>query len=188
MGFDLDKKNALNKTDKSKKKGIDKNISKLVALLNSKNDFYTTSSCAGRILLISFPENNRKYNVKWLFISHEGARFEDVKISLEGSDFEDIWLKQEAMIMHVCCRNLRSASKLIETARHLGFKRSGINTMAKRIVLELVSTENMETPIAKKGRLLVDDKYLKILLTEANSKLRRTHEKIKKLYEELSSL
>ena len=80
---------------------------------------------------------------------------------------------------------MEDASSFIEIARHLGFKRSGINTMSNRIVLELVSTENMDVPVIKDGKLLVEDDYLRILVSEANKKLKRTKEKIKKLYEEI---
>lgn len=193
MGFSEDKENVLGKIDKSKKGAVDEGIKELVDKINSMGAYYTTSSCSGRILLISFPEENRKYNVEWLFVSHEIVSFDDVKGKLAWivADFKKkdnkngVWFKEESMIMHICCRTIEDASRLIETAKHAGFKRSGINTLSNRIMLELVSTENMDVPVIKNGKLLVEDSYLKILVDEANKKLKRTNGKIKKLYGEI---
>jgi tRNA(Phe) wybutosine-synthesizing methylase Tyw3 len=49
MQFDFDKKQILAKKDKSSIQGVDSGIRKLVDIINSHNDYYTTSSCAGRI-------------------------------------------------------------------------------------------------------------------------------------------
>lgn len=187
--FEKDKQNALTKQDKSRKGAVDREMRPLVKLLNSKPNYYTTSSCAGRILLISFPEDNRKYNVKWLYLSHSPAGFRAVKSNIDkavkSNIKNDVWLKQESVIAHVCCKTLEDASGLIEAAKHAGFKRSGINAARKKIVVELLSTENMDVPVIKKGKLLVGDAYLRIVVKEANKKLKRTKEKIKLLSRKL---
>ncbi len=192
MTFELDKKNALNRKDKSKKQAVDKDIKKLVEAINSMPNYYTTSSCSGRILLISFPEENRKYNVEWLFVTHDKVDFDVIKNNLQDIDLKKnkncVWFKEESMIMHICCRTLDDASWLVEIAKHIGFKRSGINTLKNRIVLELLSTERMDVPVVRDGRLLVDDDYLRILVEEANKKMAKTKEKIQKLYDKITSL
>ncbi|MFH2028121.1 MAG: tRNA wybutosine-synthesizing 3 family protein [Nanoarchaeota archaeon] len=185
MGFDKDKENALSKQDKSKKQSIDHGIKLLVDLLNSKMDFYTTSSCAGRILLISNLEVNRKYNAEWFFISHDIVRFDDIKLCLAGIDDGDVDLKQESAIFHVCCRTLESASELIEMAKHIGFKRSGISTISNKIMVEIVSTELVCAPVIKDGKIVVSDDYLRILVSEANKKMVKTKEKIERFTQQL---
>ena len=50
-------------------------------------------------------------------------------------------------------------------------------------MVELHSTEHIDFPIMYKGRVLVDDKFLKIVLKEANSRLERVWSKINKLKE-----
>jgi len=195
MGFELDKQNVLSRLDKSKKGSVDKDILLLVNLLNSKLQYYTTSSCAGRIVLLSVPEENKKYNVEWLFLSHNIVNFKIIKDSLDKiiKNFDknnikhNIWFREESAIIHVCCKTIADASDLIEIAKHIGFKRSGINTIRKKIMLEIISTENMSVPVVKDGKLLVNDDYLKILVDEANKKLKRTKEKIEEFYKKLSS-
>jgi tRNA(Phe) wybutosine-synthesizing methylase Tyw3 len=47
--------------------------------------------------------------------------------------------------------------------------------------LEILSTEQMETPIARGGKVLVDDEYLKFLVEVANTKLMSGRKKIERL-------
>lgn len=49
--FDRDKERALSGVDLSRKGSIDEKIHALVALLNTSTDFFTTSSCSGRIII-----------------------------------------------------------------------------------------------------------------------------------------
>ncbi len=67
MNFEKEKKDCLSKIDKSKKGSIDKKIKELVDLINSLKDYYTTSSCSGRILLIKRPKSGKKCDVDFLF-------------------------------------------------------------------------------------------------------------------------
>jgi len=177
--FDNEKKNCLNKKDKSIKKTIDKDIEPLIDLINSLDDYYTTSSCSGRILLIE-KKTDKKKDIRFAFAEHKKANFNAIKQSLKELPKSDIWLRQESIIMHVCCRNLEAAEKLLKTVRDLGIKRAGIIS-TKRIILEIIGTESMETIIARNGKMLVSDDYLKILVKEANQKLERNEKRIKKI-------
>jgi tRNA wybutosine-synthesizing protein 3 len=204
MLFDKQKKDCLARIDKSQKKTIDKDIKPLIDLINSLKDYYTTSSCSGRILLIEkktdkllnsknskdlgkskiFPS---KKDIRFAFAEHKTADFKAIKKNLEKLSANDIWLKQESIIMHVCCRNLEAAKKLLKIVRDLGIKRAGLITVNKRIIIEIIGTEAMETIIARKGKMLIDDDYLKILVKESNKKLERNEIKIKELYKVISS-
>lgn len=46
------KKQCLNKADLSKKGAVDEAIEHVVSLLNSREEYFTTSSCSGRVILI----------------------------------------------------------------------------------------------------------------------------------------
>jgi len=75
MGFDKEKKEFLSKKDKSRKGSVDNKIKKLVNKINSLPDFYTTSSCSGRILILALPKSNKKNKVQHLFVSHRKIKF-----------------------------------------------------------------------------------------------------------------
>jgi len=178
MTFELDKKNTLGKIDKSQKGEIDSDIQELIDLINSKEEYYTTSSCSGRIVVIEIPESGRKDEAKWLLVKHGEVKVQEIKNSLQSD--KDAWLKQEGMIMHVCCKNIEAAEKLINTAKNTGFKRTGMISVNKRYVVEIVSTENVSTILSKNGKIIVNDEYLSILVEESNNKMRKNKEKIDK--------
>jgi len=184
MTFQKQKKNILSKIDKSKKGSIDKEIKKLVDKINSFDCYYTTSSCSGRILILTSPESGRKNEVEWLFDSHSKIKFNDLKLIIKKiKNFkENIWFKSEAAILHVVADNIENAVKLMNIARDIGFRRSGIISIKNnKVSMELISTERLEAIIAKKGNLIVTNDYLKELIKEANDKLKKTRIKISKL-------
>lgn len=180
MTFQKHKKDFLKKLDKSKKGKIDKEILPLINLINKKPNYYTTSSCSGRIVLLS-KKSYKKQETRWLFCSHKKTNFKEIKKALEKIPKTDVWFRFEPLILHVAAKTIEDAQKLINIARDIGFKRSGIQSTKRKIVVEVASTEIIDAIIAKKGKLLVTDDYLKVLIQEANKKLKRTRDKIKKL-------
>ncbi|MBW2972930.1 hypothetical protein KY346_00900 [Candidatus Woesearchaeota archaeon] len=178
MTFELDKKNVLGKIDKSQKGEIDEDIQELVDLINSKEEYYTTSSCSGRIVVIEIPESGRKDESKWLLVKHGPATIEEIKDSLKSD--KDVWLKEEGMILHVCCKTIEDAEKLVNLAKNFGFKRTGMISVNKRFVVEIISTENVSTILAKNGKIIVSDEYIASLVEECNKKLEKNKEKIDK--------
>jgi len=159
----------------------DKRISKLCAKLNRNKNYYTTSSCAGRIVLIIADE--KKKSGLFLFRSHEKINLQELKRELEKAKQTRklIYFKQEPCILHVACKSLGDAQALLDRAKLAGWKNSGIMASGNRFVLEMRSTEKLEFPIINKGKILVDDNYLKLLVSEANKRLGRTWGKIEKM-------
>ena len=181
MNFQLQKSNQLTRKDKSNEQHIDKEIASLCKKINSRQEYYTTSSCSGRISLIKALEEKSK-NV-FLFKTHSKINFSQLKKHLgnAGKKYSGlIYFKQEPCILHVACLDSGSGLKLLEKARIAGWKRSGMIAKGKRIILELMSTEKLELPIANSKKILVSDEYLKILAKEANKKLEKVREKIQK--------
>lgn len=195
MTFETEKQGYLNelyKPDRSKKGGVDMEIAHIINLINDHKDWYTTSSCAGRIDILRVPLSGRKDEAEWLYVSHAETRFEDLKPALERirneSIQEPIWFRQEAPIFHIATRTVKDAQNIVDAAKFVGFKRSGIMATNKRIMVELTSTEFMDTIIAKDGQVLVSDEYLKILVEEANKKLARARLKAEKLFVQLKTI
>jgi tRNA wybutosine-synthesizing protein 3 len=170
----------LSKIDKSSAGKWDKKIKSLCDKVNSKSDFYTTSSCSGRIVLII--DKEKKLPNLFLKVWHEEISLKELKKSLNQINKKDlIKFKFEPPILHVVCKNLESAVRLLENAKTVGFKHSGINTLGKNILLELNGSERLEFPIFDKRKILVSDDFLKIIVQQANEKLKKGWESIKKL-------
>ena len=186
--FELNKKNCLTKEDKSRIGGIDEKIKPLCDSINSLNDYFTTSSCSGRIVLRKDPETGKKNESEWIFVIHEKASLEEVKKSLTNLPKEDVWLVMEAPILHICCNTIEDAQKMLDIFKNEGFKRSGITGMKPKIMLEIIGTERLDCIIAKKGVKLIDNDYLKILIEEANSKLEKSWKKLEKIENKIKEL
>ena len=172
--FDAKKKAALSKGDHSKKGTVDEEIRDLLDAINKKPYLYTTSSCAGRIVMIKTPKSGKKKDAEWLSVSHkliDDKVYARMMRSLEKIPDEKVWLKMEPFILHVCTKDLETAEMLMDILRTVGLKHSGILSTRKRIIIEIVGNERMDVPIADRGDMLISDGYFRILIDEANKKL-----------------
>ncbi|MBN1544309.1 hypothetical protein JW898_02490 [Candidatus Woesearchaeota archaeon] len=185
MVFEAEKRTFLEKEDKSVKGSIDSHIKCLCDLINSNQDYYTTSSCSGRIVLIKVPPGGRKDEAEWLFVSHDEAGFYNMKNELSTLPEEEVWFRFEPFILHVACRTVDDACRLLRLAQDLGIKRSGIISLGSRKVVEIIGTEHIDTIISREGRLLVDDDYLRLLIQRSNVKMKRNWDRIEKMNEEI---
>jgi tRNA wybutosine-synthesizing protein 3 len=177
--FERRKQDCLGKDDKSSIGSWDKPILSLCEKINSLENLYTLSSCSGRIVLIK--NIDKKTHDLFVLRSHGKITFNELKKALENfKGKESLMFKQEPPILHICCKELEDAEALLNKARLAGWKNSGIMSLSGRIVLELRSTESLALPIFEKS-ILVDDKFLKILVKEANRRLEKGWEKIDKL-------
>ncbi len=182
--FEKEKERQLNRKDRSDKGGMDEKIKRLCGKINDKKEYYTTSSCAGRIILIKGLK--RKEKGIFLFRTHNKLNFRELKKVLKNINYPKlVYFKLNPCILHVVCRNLDRAGELLRKARKAGWKMSGIMTIKKRIILELLSTEKMELPIMNNKKVLVSEGYLRLLVRESNDKLRRVREKIRKFEEKI---
>jgi tRNA wybutosine-synthesizing protein 3 len=176
--FQQQKQNQLSKQDKSNEGGWDKPIKALCNKINKQEDYYTTSSCSGRIVLLKY--SDKKIPDAFIFKTHEKTTFRELKKALEKTDFKDVEFQQSTCILHIACTSLEKAFTLVNKAKLAGWKRSGVMNQ-KRNIVELHSTENISFPIIKNNKILVDDDFLKIVIKEANNKLERTWDKIDRL-------
>jgi tRNA wybutosine-synthesizing protein 3 len=180
MDFERSKKAVLGRRDRSRKGSIDARVAGLVRKINSLGNFYTTSSCAGRIMVYA-KRSEKKYDTDWLYVSHEPAKFSAMSKALESLPQCPVWFREEPMILHVCARSIADGQGILDLARECGFKRSGIMATGKRVMVEFTGTEIMDTIIAERGKLVVPLGYVKKLVAEANRKLKRNFGKIKLL-------
>ncbi len=183
MKFEKDKKNVLERIDKSKKGSIDTEIISLVKLINSLKNYYTTSSCSGRIMIIKRPESGKKCDVDFFFSSHSKVNFSEIKNKLKEIPDEQLWFRQESMIMHIACKTIENAQKILDISAKTGLKHSGIITTRKKIIVEIIGSEQFETIIASNKKIYINEEYLKLLVNEANKKMNLNKKRLKKFYE-----
>lgn len=167
---------------------VDLEIKPLLDIINSKSDYFTTSSCAGRIVLLQLPKLGDKENAEFLGKWHRNVEVEEVNEAFKNAQENlSVFLLAQSPIIHVRCRTLNSAIALRNIAVESGLKYSTIKSLKVnsrsepvKIVVEILSSENIHVPIAKGKKLYPDEDYLTFIVENANSALSRAQKKIKK--------
>ncbi|XP_020949262.1 tRNA wybutosine-synthesizing protein 3 homolog isoform X1 [Sus scrofa] len=177
------KAQCLSKADFSRKGCVDEDVVEIVQLLNGREQFFTTSSCAGRIILLEQGMDSlevQKQNCCWLLVSHKPCVKDDVIVALKKANGDAI-LKFEPLVLHVQCRQLQDAQILHSVAIDSGFRNSGI-TVGKRgkTMLAVRSTHGLEVPLSHKGKLMVTEEYIDFLLKIANHKMEENKKRIER--------
>jgi len=148
--------------------------------INKNENYYTTSSCSGRIVIMV--DKEKKESGLFKFVSHDLISFKELSKNLEKIKLNSlIKFKQEPCILHVVCKSLEDAQGLLSKARLAGWKKSGIISLGNKIVVELNGTEKLEFPIIKNGKILVGEYFLKVLVKKSNDNLKKSWKKIEKL-------
>lgn len=160
------------------KKVDDKLVSFLLKIKNIKNIF-TSSSCAGRIMLLSTDENENKKISSFHKKYHRQVLFKEIKEDLEKDTNNDIWLKTEPFIFHFGCKDYDTAKEILSFCQEFGLKKAGIITAKEgKYILEVTSTQYMALPLKEKNKILVTDSYLDFIINRANKKLKLNYERL----------
>ncbi|HID69753.1 MAG TPA: hypothetical protein EYP35_04660 [Desulfobacterales bacterium] len=168
------------------KNEIDKDILPLLELINSMDEYVTLSSCSGRIAVMDMPDFGNKLESVFIGKWHHPISFKEVlDAAKKGS--RTTWLIMFPPIIHIACRDLEAAEKLMRTANEAGFRRCGIISLRNNVV-EIASLERVEVPIATHGNLVLDDNALRTIVDIANKKLERSKNKLKRLEKALKGL
>ncbi|KAK9151781.1 hypothetical protein Syun_010090 [Stephania yunnanensis] len=148
-------------TDKSPKGSIDTPIIPLLDSINSHPSFFTTSSCSGRISILSTPAADAAPKKKsrggaWLFISHSPADPASVTDLLfrdppKPTTHADLTFRFEPFILAVECRDLDLAQRLVSIAVASGFRESGISSASKRVIVGIRCSIRLEVPLGRVG-------------------------------------
>lgn len=181
MNFELRKQQTMDKLykpDKSKKGDVDKPAIQLIEAINKLDNYYTTSSCSGRIAIFTNHGSTKKWDSEWLFVTHEKTRVEPILAVLEHLPESDVWMRMEGFILHVDCKTVDDAKVLVGIGQQNGLRRTGIISIGKRNVVQFLGTEKIDALIASQGKLLVNKEYIQRLLDIANTRLDATHKKI----------
>uniref|UniRef100_A0A8C2NT26 tRNA wybutosine-synthesizing protein 3 homolog n=1 Tax=Capra hircus TaxID=9925 RepID=A0A8C2NT26_CAPHI len=146
------KAQCLSKADLSRKGSVDEDVLEIVQLLNGQEQFFTTSSCAGRIILLDGSINGsevQKQNCCWLLVTHKACVKDDVHSVAIDSGFRNSGI----------------------TVGKRG-----------KIMLAVRSTHGLEVPLSHQGKLMVTEEYINFLLKIANQKMEENKKRIERFY------
>jgi tRNA wybutosine-synthesizing protein 3 len=182
IDFNKNKKQILEKLKIAKNENlVDKGIIPIIDIINSNKNYYTSSSCYGRIVILELPYLGDKKNAVFLGKWHREIKPEDVFLALEKSSNKgQLWFLAQSPIIHVYSINIKSADQLVKIAANSGFKHSSFKTSKKNIIVEIVSTERIDAPIGFNGELYCDKNYIFLLTDIANKIIKKSYLKLEK--------
>ncbi|PIK62072.1 putative tRNA wybutosine-synthesizing protein 3-like isoform X1 [Apostichopus japonicus] len=195
----------LGAVDLSKKGSLDAPIATVVDFINSLDDFFTTSSCSGRIVLFSEIGSTTggpvKKGCEWHLVSHDPVELEQLTTALTDKT-GNIVLKFEAFILHVQCKHLENAQLVHKAAVASGHRNSGI-TVGKNGKSGVIMADILQVPYCgcqkhpqlrssalKDETMFVNGPYLEFLRRTANAKMKENFsriERFEKCFKELVS-
>ena len=167
---------------------VDKDILPILNLLNDTSQYYTTSSCSGRIVLLEIPRIGDKKSAKFLGKWHDTIETSDVMKAIKSANKGLLWILAQSPIIHIVTNSFENADKLLKTAISSGFKNSAIKTVSKKIVIEVCSTERVDVPIGKDGLFFCDENYINLIVDISNDILRKSKEKLNRFIINLKKL
>ena len=183
------KENALKSlSDDYECKKVDEGVFQVLELINKMEGFYTSSSCAGRIVLLEIPQIGDKRGARFLGIWHRSIEVKEVMIAITKAKKGFLWLLAQAPIFHIGAQTLDLANMMVKTAVSCGFKNSAVKSTEKKINIEICSTERLDAPIGKDGCLFCDEDYLSLLGEVSNEVIERSQKKLNKFIKKIQTL
>ncbi|KAF5200292.1 tRNA wybutosine-synthesizing protein 2/3/4 [Thalictrum thalictroides] len=175
--------------DKSPKGTLDIPILPLLKALNLHPSYFTTSSCSGRISILSQPSlsttttttvKKKAKGGTWVFITHEPADPNAVidllfpppeAVTHNPIQDGELVFRFEPFILAVECKDVASAQSLVATAISCGFRESGITSVHKRVIIAIRCSIRLEVPLGSIGNMMVSPDYVRYLVSIANEKM-----------------
>jgi len=168
-GFLENKENALESLEKAlEEKKADKKILPILKIINESKQYYTSSSCAGRIVLLEIPIIGDKKQAEFLGRWHRKIKQYELILAAKKSKKGMIWLLAQSPIIHVAAKTNAAADKLVKIANASGFKNSRLKSVGAKPIVEVCSTERLDAPIGKDAVLFCNEEHLAFLIEISN--------------------
>jgi len=173
------KEKALKSLEKAcNEKKVDEGILPILSLINNFKEYYTSTSCAGRIVLLEIPNIGDKKNAKFLGKWHRLIEPDEIKVAAKKAKKGLLWLLAQSPIIHIGANTNEMADNMVKTAISCGFKNSGVKSIGKKIIVEVCSTERLDAPIGRDGSLFCDEEYLQLLAEISNEVFEKSKDKL----------
>jgi tRNA wybutosine-synthesizing protein 3 len=154
-------------------KQADEDIIPFLLEVTKIEDVFTSSSCSGRIALLSSDINENKKYTSFHKKYHRKVSFDELIKDINSFNEGYLWLKVEPFIFHFGVKDLKKAEELLSFLRNYGLKRAAIiSTKIGKIVVEATNTVYLSTLIKKDDKLFVSEEYLKEVVLIANNKFK----------------
>ena len=163
---------------------MDEQMVPLCQFVAGTNEYYTSSCCSGRIILLE-KRGNRKidtfFHRKWHREVNISELLEGIKDNKEG----ELWLRMDPFILHIGCPDLKACQKILEAMKKAGVKRGGILVAEKgKFMVELQGTHVFSCLVKKNGKPMLPEDYFKEILPDINRMIAKNYQRLAKLESE----
>ncbi len=160
---------------------VDRDIIDLLLLINSCKFFVTTSSCSGRIIIVSAPLPGDKRRGGIVTCWHERVNAGELERTLnkilEASRNNIVWISVQPLIITMYAYDEYAALRFTKIALEHGYKYSGYRRVSEGFYyVTIVGTERLDIPLMFKGVHVVND--YKVLVDILNTYLTLTKVKL----------
>lgn len=167
------------------KNRADPQIIPLCTFIAKTKNFFTSSTCSGRIVLLNVNEQETKkeaaFHAKW----HREVKFQELWEALNKKSNDELWFKMEPFIIHIGTDDTQNAQTLLQIMKKCGMKRGGIQVLKYgKIILELTGTQHLSCPVKKENNVLITQEYAREILERANKKLAKNYKLLEKFEQE----
>lgn len=167
---------------------LDRDLLPLLILINRDRNFYTTSSCSGRILLMDskYPWSRDETGI--VFKSHVPIRDSELDFVFSLEPYVNFWLSVTGPIIHLYASSPKKAIWLLNLARRQGFKHSGIMyvSRSKGVFVELITGIYLSQTIKLRNKIIISQAELRELIKLVNTVLVEGKKRLHRLYLELA--
>jgi len=160
---------------------VDKRVIPIISLINDDENYVTTSSCAGRMVMMQLPTVGDKKQAMFLGRWHRHVEFSEVRDALEKYSKGQLWFIAQSPIFHIAVKSIDAADDLVKLGIGAGFKHSGFKSIKTNTIVELCSTERMDVPLGINDKCIVSEKYLLMIVKLGNDLLLRSQKKLDRL-------
>lgn len=125
--FEMTKKRHAETFAKAVREGkADEALIPLCGFVSGTRNFFTSSCCSGRILLLQLSKDEKKLGTKFHRKWHNVVKPKEVWAALKEKTSNEVWFKMEPIILHLGTNTLENANIVLETMKRAGVKRGGI--------------------------------------------------------------
>lgn len=184
--FKMTKEHHAGTFEKALREGkVDKDFVPLCKYISKTKNYFTASSCAGRIALVALDEGETKKESAFYRKWHRAVAEKEVISAVKEFSGKVLWFKQEPLILHLGTDTLENAKKILIVCEKAGIKRAGIKVAKEgRFIVEVVGTQTINAPVKEDGKIQVDENFLNYLVKKANEKFSKNRKVLKKLEKE----
>jgi tRNA wybutosine-synthesizing protein 3 len=160
---------------------IDAKFVPFCSTVSKTKNFFTSSSCSGRIVLLSLDKSESKKEGAFFRKWHRKVKVKEILSAIKSFDGQSLWLKQEPIILHMGTDSLENAKKIFDLCVAAGIKRCGIITFSdEKFIVEVLGSQMTSIPIKDK-KFEVSEDYIKFVVPKLNEKFEKNDATLKKL-------